>query len=78
MYFNPTFRWGPNLAFFGLGPWAIIHDTFISQILTLMTLFERSLFQLSENHYWIHGIQVRPLLNFDISLFHALSSFIRP
>ncbi len=22
---NPTFRWGPNLSFFGLGPWAIIH-----------------------------------------------------
>ena len=35
---NPTFRWGPNLSFFGLGPWAIIHgiaklaNTFISQI----------------------------------------------
>ncbi len=35
---NPTFRWGPNLSFFGLGPWAItIHgiaklaDIFISQ-----------------------------------------------
>ncbi len=38
MCLNPTFRWGPNLAFFGLGPWAIIHgiaklaDIFISQI----------------------------------------------
>ncbi len=35
---NPTFRRDPNLAFFGLGPWAIIHgitklaNTFISQI----------------------------------------------
>ncbi len=52
MYFNPTFRWGPNLSFFGLGPWAIIHgiaklaSTFIS---TLMTPFERSLSKLSEN-----------------------------
>ncbi len=25
MCLNPTFRWGPNLSFFGLGPWAIIH-----------------------------------------------------
>ncbi len=52
MYFNPTFRWGPNLSFFGLGPWAIIHDitelanTFIS---TLMTSFERYFSKLSEN-----------------------------
>ncbi len=36
--FNPTFRRDPNLSFFGLGPWAIIHgvaklaDIFISQI----------------------------------------------
>ncbi len=25
MCFNPQFHWGPNLSFFGLGPWAIIH-----------------------------------------------------
>ncbi len=25
MCLNPTFRWGHNLSFFGLGPWAIIH-----------------------------------------------------
>ncbi len=53
MYLNPKFRWGPNLSFFGLGPWAIIHgiaklaDIFIS---TLMIPFERSLSKLSENH----------------------------
>ena len=53
MCLNLTFRWGPDLAFFGLGPWAIIHgitklaDIFIS---TLMTPFERSLSKLSENH----------------------------
>ncbi len=52
MYLNPTFRWCPNLSFFGLGPWAIIHgiaklaNTFIS---TLMTPFERYLSKLSEN-----------------------------
>ncbi len=23
MHFNPKFRWGHNLSFFGLGPWAI-------------------------------------------------------
>ncbi len=50
MYFNPSFRWGPNLSFFGLGP--IIHGiakleiTFISN---LMTPFERYLSKLSEN-----------------------------
>ena len=55
MCLNPTFRWGPNLSFFGLGPWAIIHgiaklaNTFISQIWTLMVPFERSLSKLSEN-----------------------------
>ncbi len=38
MYFNPKFRLDPNLSFFGLGPWAIIHgiaklaNAFISQI----------------------------------------------
>ena len=53
---NPKFGRGHNLSFFGLGPWAIIHgtakltNTFISQIWTLMTPFERSLFKLSENH----------------------------
>ncbi len=25
MCLNPKFRPGPNLSFFGLGPWAIIH-----------------------------------------------------
>ncbi len=43
----------PNLSFFGLGPWAIIHgmaklaNTLISQIWTLMVPFEK---YLSENH----------------------------
>ncbi len=52
MCFNPKFHRGPNLTFFGLGPWAIIHgiaklaNTFIS---TLMMPFERSLSKLSEN-----------------------------
>ena len=38
MCFNPTFIWDPNLSFFGLGPWAIIHgvakleNSFIVQI----------------------------------------------
>ena len=27
MCFNPKFLRGPNLLFFGLGPWAIIHGT---------------------------------------------------
>ncbi len=55
MCLNPKFRWGPNLSFFGLGPWAIIHgmaklaNTFISQIQFLMVPFERSLSKLSEN-----------------------------
>ncbi len=53
MCFNQKFRPCPNLSFFGLGPWAIIHgiaklvNTFISQISTLMTPFER---YFSENH----------------------------
>ena len=56
MCFNPKFHWGPNLSFFGLGPWAIIHgitklaNTFISRISTLMVPFERSLSKLSEKH----------------------------
>ncbi len=55
MCLNPTFCWGPNLAFFAFGPWAIIHgiaklaNTFISQIRTLMVPFERSFSKLSEN-----------------------------
>ncbi len=55
MCFNPKFCWGPNLSFFGLGPWAIIHgmaklaNTYIAQIRTLMTPFERSPSKLSEN-----------------------------
>ncbi len=55
MYFNPKFHRGPNLSFFGLGPWAIIHgtvklaNTFISQIWFLMTPFERYFSKLSEN-----------------------------
>ena len=55
MCFNPKFHWGPNLSFFGLGPWAIIihgiaklANTFISPISTLMVPFERSLSKLSE------------------------------
>ncbi len=53
---NPTFHWCHNLAFFGLGPWAIIHgivklaNTFYLSIWTLMIPFERSLSKLSENH----------------------------
>ena len=55
MCFNPKFCWGPNLSFFGLGPWAIIHgiaklaNTFISQIWFLMTPFELFFSKLSEN-----------------------------
>ena len=55
MCFDPKFCWGHNLSFFGLGPWAIIHgvaklgNSFIAQIQTLMTLFERSLSKLLEN-----------------------------
>ena len=56
MYFNPKFRRGHNLSFFGLGPWAIIHgiaklaNTFIVQIRILMMLFERCVSKLSENY----------------------------
>ena len=56
MCFNSKFRPGPNLSFFGLGPWAIIHgmaklaNNFISRILTLMVPFERYLSKLSEKH----------------------------
>ncbi len=38
MCFNPKFGWSPNLSFFGLGSWAIIHgiaelgNIFIAQI----------------------------------------------
>ena len=58
MYFNPKFRRGHNLSFFGLGPWAIIHgiaklaNIFIVQklIRILMMLFERCVSKLSENN----------------------------
>ncbi len=56
MCFNPKFRRGHNLSFFGLGPWAIIHgiaklaNTFIAQIRILMMLFERCVSKLSENY----------------------------
>ena len=56
MCLNPNFRWGHNLSFFGLGPWAIIHgviklaNTFIVQKYTLMTPFKRFFSKLSENH----------------------------
>ncbi len=39
MCFNQKVSWGPNLSFFGLGPWAIIHgvakltNNFIAQII---------------------------------------------
>ncbi len=53
---NPKFFQGPNLSFFGLGPWAIIihgiaklANTFISQIWFLMTPFELFFSKLSEN-----------------------------
>ncbi len=52
---NPKFIRGPNLSFFGLGPWAIycpwyrqIGKYFLSEI--LMTPFERYFSKLSENH----------------------------
>ncbi len=54
--FQMKFCWCPNLSFFDLGPWAIIHGTtklanaFISQLSSLMTSFERSLSKHSENH----------------------------
>ncbi len=57
MCFNPKLLRSLNLTFFGLGPWAIIihgiaklANTFISQIRSLMTPFERSFSELSENH----------------------------
>ena len=56
MCFNPKLIRCHNLSFFGFGPWAIIHgvaksaNTFIAQILTLMTPFERSHSKLLENH----------------------------
>ncbi len=52
--FRSKISLGPNLSYFGFGPWAIIHgiaklaNTFISQISTLMVPFERSLSKLSE------------------------------
>ncbi len=50
---NPKFRPGPNLSFFGLGPWAIYYSWYrqigISQILLLMTPFELFFSKLSEN-----------------------------
>ncbi len=56
MFSNPKFIWGPNLAFFAFGPWAIIHgigpklaNSVISQIQTLLVPFERSPSKLSEN-----------------------------
>ncbi len=54
----------PNLSFFGLGPWAIIHgiaklaNTFISQIWFLMTPFELFFLSFQKMWHWIHGIQV--------------------
>ncbi len=59
MCFNPQFCRGPNLSFFGLGPWAIIHgiaklvNIFNSQIWTLITSFKRSPSKLSENHKFV-------------------------
>ena len=52
MYCNPTFFRGPNLSFFGLGPWAstVSPNTFLSQIWFFMTPFERYFSRLSENH----------------------------
>ena len=52
---NPKFCRSPNLSFFRLGPWAIIHgiatsaNTFISQIWFLMTPFELFFSKLLEN-----------------------------
>ena len=54
--FNPKLLRSLNLTFFGLGSWAIIHgiaklaNNFISQTQSLMTPFERSFSELSENH----------------------------
>ena len=58
MCFNPKLLRSLNLTFFGLGPLDIyiIHgiaklaNTFISQIRSFMTPFERSFSELSENH----------------------------
>ncbi len=57
MCLNPKFGWGPNLSFFGLGPWAIIHgigqkwgNYLIFQIWTSVVPFERSVSKLLENH----------------------------
>ena len=56
MCFNLKFLRGPIFSFFALGPWAIIHGiaklthTFISQIRSLMTPFERYFSEHSENH----------------------------
>ncbi len=52
MCLNPKFDLDHNLAFFALGPWAIIHG--VAQIgkfcyLSNMIPFERSLSKLSEN-----------------------------
>ena len=49
MNFNPKFRRGHNLSFFGLGPWyRLIGNIFIVQIRILMMLFERCVSKLSE------------------------------
>ena len=56
-YFNPTFCRGPNLSFFGLGPWAVIHGincqiykySYLSNMIfndAIWSLFSK----LSENH----------------------------
>ncbi len=46
MCFNPKFLGGPNLSFFGLGPWAIIHGIakyiYFSNMNFDMIPFERS------------------------------------
>ncbi len=75
-YLNPNFVWGPNLAFFAFGPWAIIHgigpklaNSLIFQIWTLMNPFERSLSKLSENQkiveIWSTELKLRQWLNFE-------------
>ncbi len=53
MCFNPKFLWGPNLSFFSLGPWAIIHGMVIHGIAKYI-YFPYHL----KGKNWIHGIEV--------------------
>ena len=63
--FNPKFRWGPNLSFFGLGPWAIYYSWYDQYFYRSNINFDDTIwnvfFKLSENkNHWngIYEIQV--------------------